>query len=392
MNFYDVLHAIKNHKGELYDLSTGSPQLISEISNIIVKTLIDIAKHPDTGQDLGSYRNLDGLPRLIKAFADRCTNDFGHPIATEQVIVTPGVQAALRYIHEFIRQQGCRILYPLGLEFIGAIDPLSDHPPAIGQYVSSAKGMGTSKISFDPTSLDWQNVGAVILSHPHNPTGRLWSTDELKILASTAERNDAWLVLDETYALPFAPLITGGNTQMDASNVIHLYSFSKVGLAAERVGIVVAPIEITDILRDIQRRSIIQSPKLGQHLALALLEIFENDPHLASCFGRLYRERWELCRVVMQRGKILNKHLRIAEWEGGPFLWCEWEGLPASETIFWDLLDAGVAVTPAAALRVDPSCQDEPQPTGIRIGLGAPIENLERGVEIIARCLADLIP
>jgi len=390
MNWYEVLEAVTQHKGKIHDLSTGAPLLLPEVTNELVQEIGRLSLNSTIGKELGSYENLDGFPKLIKAFSERCTHDFKHQVTSEQVLVIPGVQAGLRYIQELIRERGQRILYPLNLEFPGAIDHLTPFPPSIGNYYSSSVGLDSCLPLFDIKSLNWRDVGAVILSRPHNPTGRLWSADEINTLATFALQNDAWIVLDETYALPFAPLVTNHYTSVDAPNIIHLYSFSKVGLAAERVGVVVAPSKIVTLLRDVLRRNIIQSPKLGQHLAFSAIKIFEKCPDLASLFGTTYYKRWNFCYSALRASGIHNAKIRIAKWEGGPFLWLEWQGNSTTDEVFRALLNAGVAVAPGSALRVTKEYEDRQGLEGLRIGLGASIEDLEVGMDIIARVLINL--
>lgn len=72
---------------------------------------------------------------------------------------------------------------------------------------------------------------AVLLCHPHNPTGRVWSTAELGALAELADRYGAYVVSDEIHApllakgQDFLPYAASG--PVAASHAITLSSVSK---------------------------------------------------------------------------------------------------------------------------------------------------------------------
>ena len=51
-----------------------------------------------------------------------------------------------------------------------------------------------------------RGAGAVLLCNPHNPTGRVFTTDELRALAVVVDRHDARVVADEVHA----PLVFAG--------------------------------------------------------------------------------------------------------------------------------------------------------------------------------------
>jgi valine--pyruvate aminotransferase len=388
VKFFEVLLAAERRGGGIPDLSTGAPLLLEEVSRELLDELKRLSRRPAVGAELGVYADLDGLPRLREAFAARCSRDFARPVKLDEVLVTPGAQAALRYVHELVREGGRRTLYPATFEFSGAFDPFAAHAPVAGSYRPVSAGGACFRPTLDATSLDWREVGTVVLSRPHSPTGCLWRRDEIESLASAAARQGAWLVLDEAYGLPFAPLAPDPGIAIDAPNIVHLYSFSKVGLAGERVGVVVAPAEVVAALRPILRRNHVQSSKLGQHLALAMIELFEKRPDLARHFATLYRRRWERC-VAILRDAGVPPRIRIAAWEGGLFLWCEWPGPPASDAVFSRLLQSGVVVAPGSAFRPDQG-GDGAGLAGIRIGLGAPEKDLYAGLEIVARLLSDI--
>ena len=51
---------------------------------------------------------------------------------------------------------------------------------------------------FDKKAAD-PKVKVLMLCNPHNPSGRIWTEDELKHIAETAEKNNLWIISDEIH-------------------------------------------------------------------------------------------------------------------------------------------------------------------------------------------------
>jgi valine--pyruvate aminotransferase len=330
---------------------------------------------------------MDGLDVFRQAVAEQMSRRYGRTVTRAEVIAVPGVQAALRYVHLELRARGRRVLYPVGLEFPGGVALAPSPPSATGPYRITRADDGTYKPFLDVDALrDWTDVGAVVLSRPHNPTGRDWSTAELTALAEAASARGALLVLDETCAPPVAPITLRDQPPIDAGNVVHLFSLSKLGLAGERVGIAVARPAVIDVLARMQRQLVIQPPKAGQYLGLRLLRTLSERPELRKAVVTQYQERWEAAHRAF--AGIGAPGVRLMAWEGGLFLWMEWDGPPSDLDVVDVLLGEGIAAMPGSALFV-PGDGAAERPHALRWGLGAPADAVagavRRAVSIIAQ-------
>lgn len=369
MHFHDILQRLAASPVTL-DLSTGSPLVPAELSNILHAGLRDLADDDQRDVVLSSYAQFDGLDSFREEIASMMSERYGRPVCRAEVIAVPGIQVALRYLHLWLAARGRRALYPIGLEFAGAVDRTSPVRPAVGPYTVIPAGDGTWRPVIDVTAIrDWSGVGAVILSRPHNPTGRDWSARELTALAATAADCGALLVLDETYAPPFAPITEGVSPLVDATNVVRLFSMSKIGLAGERIGVIVASADIVRELSRLQRSFIIQPPKVGQYLTMCLLRAFRAQPGFRETVVSEYRQRWEAGLAAINEVGVSG--LRVTKWEGGLFLWLEWNDGPTDGEVTEALLAQDIAVMPGTALVVVPENCSHSHPQGLRIGLGA---------------------
>jgi aminotransferase len=86
----------------------------------------------------------------------------------------------------------------------------------------------------------------ICLCNPHNPSGKVFSREELLAIGEVAIENDLWLLSDEIWCdIVFAPHVHTALASVDpaiAAKTFTVYGFSKAfGLAGLRVGFIVSP-------------------------------------------------------------------------------------------------------------------------------------------------------
>lgn len=380
LTYYDILREV-HQAHPRFDLATGQPLHDVDVTRTVGSALAAAAATGGIASRLATFADLDGSPALRSAFAAMLSKSLGRTVADGELLVVPGAQAALRYVQAVMRDSERRLLYPVGLEYPGAFDQRAARRPSVGQPRWSADAM---VIELQPDQLDWDGVGAVVLSQPHSPTGRVWPIEDLRRLSDDGARRGAWLVLDETFALPAIPLQVEPVRLLDRPNVVHLFSFAKLGLGAERLSVIAAHPDIIAPLRLQLREHAIAASYLGQVLATSLLEAAATTG-VGSRLAHLYQHCWQaLCGALAPA--LQDTNVRVAKWQGGPFLWLSWppDG-PDGTAVFRALLGRGVGVAPGVALHAT----GEPV-RGVRVGLGASAAALaEAGglVQATLRCM-----
>lgn len=94
-------------------------------------------------------------------------------------------------------------------------------------------------------------TAALLLANPNNPDGRIVARDDLRDWHDRLMRRDGWLVVDEAFA-DAAPQFSVSSKVGQWPRLITLRSFGKFfGLAGLRLGFVLAPPEVTAMLRAI---------------------------------------------------------------------------------------------------------------------------------------------
>ena len=111
---------------------------------------------------------------------------------------------------------------------------------------------------FDPEALEdafRQGAKALILCNPSNPCGKVFTRQELEIIAGLAVRYDAWVITDEVYEhIVYAPYhhVYIASLPGMRERTLSCSSLSKTySITGWRLGYVIAPAELIDTVRKV---------------------------------------------------------------------------------------------------------------------------------------------
>jgi arginine:pyruvate transaminase len=164
----------------------------------------DIPTHPSildamhasaTGGHTG-YAAVPGTHTLRHAVASRIQSRTGVPTTPENILITPGGQAALFAAHTAVCDEDDVALYidPFYATYPGTIRGIGATPLAIPAYPDHG---------FQPRAADIAEhaMGAksLLINTPNNPTGAVYSRATLQQIADTCIEHDLWLISDEVY-------------------------------------------------------------------------------------------------------------------------------------------------------------------------------------------------
>lgn len=164
----------------------------------------DIRTHPDIlnamhaaakGGHTG-YAMVPGTHALRKSVATRIAARTGVPTTADNILITPGGQAALFAAHMAVCDPGDTAVYidPYYATYPGTIRGASAVPKPI---------VTTPETAFQPTgqALIETTKGAtsLLINSPNNPTGVVYSQETLQAVADACIANDLWLISDEVY-------------------------------------------------------------------------------------------------------------------------------------------------------------------------------------------------
>lgn len=142
------------------------------------------------------YAAVPGTDALRQTVAKRVQERTGVPTGPENVLITPGGQAALFAAHMVACDAGDTALYldPFYATYPGTLRGVGAIPKAIQTRVEDA---------FQPRAGDIDACAAgaksLQISTPNNPTGTVYSRETLEGIADVCKAHDLWLISDEVY-------------------------------------------------------------------------------------------------------------------------------------------------------------------------------------------------
>ena len=143
------------------------------------------------------YTPAGGLAELKNAVIEKFKQDQGITYKPNEIIVTTGAKHALYNLFQVILNDGDEVIIPAPywVSYPEQVK-LADGVPV---YVD---GKESNDFKITPEQLEaaiTEKTKAVIINSPSNPTGMLYSADELKALGEVAIRHNIWIVSDEIY-------------------------------------------------------------------------------------------------------------------------------------------------------------------------------------------------
>mgnify|MGYP001828061677 FL=1 len=314
------------------------------------------------------YTPAVGLPALRERISDFYAGRYGVEVAPQRIVITPGASAALQLVMAVLVNPGDAVLmadpgYPCNRNFVYLLngEPLGIPVDASTQYQPDVQQVRAA----------WRdNVRALLVASPSNPTGTLLGPEALRALYAEVAARDASLVVDEIYhGLTYdAPAVTALSVSDD---IFIINSFSKYfGMTGWRLGWLVAPEDVVPEIDKLAQNLFLAAPTLAQYAALTAFE----PENIA-----ILEERREAFR---QRRDYLLPALRelgfgIPSTPGGAFyLYADCSRFTDDSYRFSQQLleEAGVAITPGIDFGVS-----SPE-RHVRFAYTTSLENLKEGV------------
>ncbi len=336
-------------------LGGGQPAHIPEI-DAVWRRRMEAVMAEDGGleQMLGDYEGPAGNHEFRKAVAGLLRREFGWNLGPENVAVTAGGQTAFFFLFNSLAgrfKDGRRkkVLLPLVPEYIGYANQsaggdlfrgLKPRVDLIGEHEFKYR------VDFDSLQID-EEVAAICVSRPTNPTGNVLTDDEIRQLAGLSAEHQIPLIIDNAYGAPFPNIIFSGATPVWNEDIILTQSLSKIGLPGTRTGIVIAREEVIRWVTSMTSIVGLSNTNAGQAIMQPLMESGEILRLSDEIVQPFYRDRSDQARAMIE--KYFNPALpwRIHKREGALFLWLWFEGLPIKSSELYQRLKArNVLVVP----------------------------------------------
>ena len=219
----------------VFDFSLGNPNLEPPVN--FKKTLIELANDPSPA--LHAYMPNAGLPATRKAVADYLSENNRQTFSPDDVVMTVGAGGALNVVLKTLLNPGEEVIIPS--PYFVEYNFYLDNHQGVPKIVKTKPDFSLDLPALENAITD--KTKAVLINSPNNPTGKVYSQEDLKDLGELLSvygkklGRPIYLVSDE----PYRKIVYDG---ISVPSVFDAYpesfvvtSFSKdLSLPGERIG------------------------------------------------------------------------------------------------------------------------------------------------------------
>lgn len=301
--------------------------------------------------DLNQYAPSTGLPRLRELLSQRMKKTSGLEFSPDhEVTVFSGATEAL---------------YCAFQAFLSPGDEFITFAPFFDCYPAGAYSAGANLVEVKLNAPDWtfsksdlenavtEKTKFILVNTPHNPTGRVFTRDEMQMIAEVAKKNDLLVITDEVYeelvydGVPFTRMSTLDG--MRERTVTISSSAKTFSLTGWKVGYTFASPELTRELRAVHQFTVFCSATPLQAGICKALEL--PDSYYQQLRAEYHERRDTLCQGLASLGFKFRKP------EGTYFVVADYSHmspLKDQEFALWLTETKKVAVIPTSVFYDDP--------------------------------------
>lgn len=250
------------------NLSIGQPDF--DIPDEIKEAGIEAIR-----EGFNRYTVTQGIPELREAISLHYKKQYG--VEFEDVLVTSGVSGGLMLAFIALVQPGDEVLLP---------------DPYFVMYKHLTKLFGGKAVFVDtypdftlrPEKLEekvTKKTKVMMINSPGNPTGRVYTTDELKAIAEFARRHNLLVISDEIYDRFIYDRQFETFAQYYEKTLL-LNGLSKSSaMTGWRLGWAAGPHEVIESMKMLQQYSFVCAPSFAQKAALTAMD-YDIEKHIAE--------------------------------------------------------------------------------------------------------------
>jgi len=334
------------------DLSLGLPDF--DVPEVVKEEAIKSIKN-----GLNRYTSTTGIKELKQKILEKLKKENKIIADEEQIIVTSAVSGALSIIFTTIINEGDEII---------VVEP---YFVAYKELIIQNGGIPVYATTKEDFSLDLESLKSkinnktkiIVINSPNNPSGKVYSKEELKKLANIARKSNILVISDEIYE-KFCYDKKHFSIGSIYQNTITINGFSKShAMTGWRVGYVVGPKEIIQEAIKVQQFNFVCAPTPFQYAAIKALDCDVSD----------YVKKYEIKRNIIYKG--LKKSYELIKPEGAFYAFIKYPY--ASEKFVNNCIKNNLLIVPGTAF--------SRSNTHFRISFANKDETLKKAVEILNR-------
>ena len=350
--------------------TVGQPDF--DTPDTVVQSAIDALQRGET-----AYTRSQGSVSLCEAVSKHL-DTLGIDSNPDDVVITPGCKQALLYALMTTVTPGDEVLLlaPAWPSYDGMIRIFGGVPVHVP----------VSRPSYHPdfealeTSVT-KRTKAIMLNSPNNPTGAVYTPEEIEKIAAFAEKHDLWIVDDMIYSTLVwtshdytSPINSPGGK----NRTITIGGWSKGwAMTGWRMGWITGPSEFMEAVKTCQTSAATHIPTFLMPAGEVALELEEETEEMAKSFAHR--------RTIMHEGLNSLPGVTAPEPEGAFYILADITGTGMTDIQFADraLSEARVQVIPGSLMRGGEGL--------IRLSYATSLENIHEGIERLKQWLSSIM-
>jgi aspartate/methionine/tyrosine aminotransferase len=221
------------------------------------------------------YTPAGGLPELKQAIVEKTRRDSGLEVQPAQVLVTNGGKQAIYEAFAAMLDPGDEVIvpapywttYPEAIRLAGGVpvEVLADETQDYKVTVEQLEAARTERTK------------VLLFVSPSNPTGAVYTADEIRAVGAWVEEHELWVLTDEIYEhLVYDGIDTGSLPVLCPDVADHTVVVNGVAktyaMTGWRVGWVIGPTDLVKAATNLQSHATSNVANVSQRAAIAALE------------------------------------------------------------------------------------------------------------------------
>jgi aspartate/methionine/tyrosine aminotransferase len=258
--------ALKAEGRPVIGFGAGEPDFPTP--DYIVDAAVEACRDPKNHR----YTPAGGLPELKKAIAEKTARDSGLAVEPAQVVVTNGGKQAIYSAFAAMLDPGDEVIvpapywttYPESIQLAGGVSVpvLADETQDYKVTVDQLEAARTDRTK------------VLLFVSPSNPTGAVYTADEIRAIGAWAEEHELWVLTDEIYEhLVYDGVETGSLPVLCPALADHTVVVNGVAktyaMTGWRVGWMIGPTDLAKAATNLQSHATSNVSNVAQRAALA---------------------------------------------------------------------------------------------------------------------------
>ncbi|MCE4621677.1 MAG: pyridoxal phosphate-dependent aminotransferase [Desulfurococcales archaeon] len=326
------------------------------------------------------YTETAGIPELREAIAEYLNDRYGADVRPDEIVVTTGAKTAVFLALAAYVKPGDEVIIPEPSYYAYAqvVKLFGGRPVFVPMTFEPGYGFKIDISSIEEVVSN--KTRAIVLNNPHNPTGSIFTADQVDSLMELARRRNLVIVADEIYdnfvfhGTEFKSVLTYSDWR---DYVAYINGFSKTfSMTGWRLGYVVVRREVIPRIIDLAVTVYSCAPSFAQKAAV---EALRGDWTPVREMIQEFQERAKILHSILDRAPGIESYLP----QGAFYMFPRVSGLlkalgvDADRMVRMLLEDKGVLVLPGRAF------PDKAGLEHIRISFATSRENIIEGARLI---------